>query len=221
MPRPEGSSRAPLREQIACYVAFLSDVRCAAGAFDIPAARAEQAALARRFLAFLDVEARPFHRETRGGHVTGSACIASRDLTSLLLLRHAKLGKWLQPGGHSDGDSDTAGVALREAAEETGLASLVVVSPAAFFGDRNVPIFPLDLDVHGIPARGSEPAHVHWDVRYLVVPGNATGPSTPVPTRNHESLAIAWVELDEIGERTTEESVLRLGRKVAALARKG
>jgi 8-oxo-dGTP pyrophosphatase MutT (NUDIX family) len=79
----------------------------------------------------------------------------------VLLLHHRKLHRWLQPGGHGD-SGETAGedVALREAAEETGLAGLRL-HPAA---PR-----PLDVDVHEIPARGAEPAHEHLDLRYLVL----------------------------------------------------
>lgn len=231
MTPPSGANRPPLREQLARYLDFLSAARADAWGFDTPECIETQAALARRFLDYLGSEPWPFHRETRAGHVTGSACLASRDLGALLLLRHAKLGKWLQPGGHSDGDPDTAAVALREATEETGLVDLATVSPSGF--GKGVAskggatpgaietLFPIDLDVHEIPARGDEPAHLHWDVRYLVTPAGAAGPSEPDPTGSHESTGIAWVPLGSLGERTREESVLRLGRKVAALARRG
>jgi 8-oxo-dGTP pyrophosphatase MutT (NUDIX family) len=95
-------------------------------------------------------------RTRLAGHFTGSAFLVSQDAQRTLLLRHAKLGRWLQPGGHADGEFDLARVALREAEEETGLAGLVVQSD----------IF--DLDRHLIPARGTEPQHWHWDVRYVV-----------------------------------------------------
>ena len=66
--------------------------------------------------------------------------------------------RWLQPGGHADGERDLAAVALREAEEETGIAGLEVVTPA------------VDLDVHLFhAASGGEPDHLHLDVRYLVV----------------------------------------------------
>ena len=59
-----------------------------------------------------------FERSCREGHVTGSAWILSPDHRSVLLTRHRKLGRWLQLGGHADGNPDVASVALREARED-------------------------------------------------------------------------------------------------------
>src|SRR5215470_6105707 len=88
-----------------------------------------------------------FERSCVPGHVTGSAWILSADRRAFLLAHHAKLDRWLQCGGHSDGDPDTAAVALREAREESGLEKLE-------FAQREI----FDVDVHVFPARGSEPA---------------------------------------------------------------
>src|SRR5579863_7317385 len=49
------------------------------------------------------------------GHLTGSAWLVSKDSERVLLTHHRKLNRWLQPGGHADGDSELARVALREA----------------------------------------------------------------------------------------------------------
>ena len=73
----------------------------------------------------------------------------------VLLAHHRELKRWLQPGGHSDGDPDTLPVALREAREESGL-DVRALDNAVF-----------DIDVHGIPARGGEPAHLYFDVRFV------------------------------------------------------
>jgi 8-oxo-dGTP pyrophosphatase MutT (NUDIX family)/ribosomal protein S18 acetylase RimI-like enzyme len=120
----------------------------------------------------------PFERARLAGHFTGSAWLVSADGRRALLMHHRKLDRWLQPGGHADGDPDLARVALREAAEETGLAGLVV-EPGVF-----------DLDRHVIPARGSEPEHWHHDVRFVV---RATGSETFAP--NEESHALAWRDI--------------------------
>ena len=74
----------------------------------------------------------------------------------VLLAHHRELERWLQPSGHSDGDPDTLAVAMREAREESGL-DVRALDNAIF-----------DIDVHRIPARGREPAHFHFDVRFLV-----------------------------------------------------
>ena len=85
---------------------------------------------------------------------------------------------------------------MREATEESGLAVAVVSSEV------------LDLDIHEIPARKADPAHLHYDVRFLLrVQGDQDF------AVSEESLALAWVPVDELGAYTTEESVLRLVSK--------
>ena len=101
-----------------------------------------------------------FLRQRLAGHFTGSAWVVSADGARTLLTHHRKLDRWLQPGGHADGDVDLAGVALREAQEETGVAGLRLEDGAIF-----------DLDRHWIPVRGQVPGHWHYDVRYLVRAG--------------------------------------------------
>jgi ADP-ribose pyrophosphatase YjhB (NUDIX family) len=104
---------------------------------------------------------RPFDRAIGEGHLTGSAITVSADGRQVLLLHHRKLDRWLQPGGHGDpGETTGEEVALREALEESGIEGLTLHPRAPR---------PLDVDVHDIPARGSEPAHQHLDLRYLVV----------------------------------------------------
>lgn len=112
------------------------------------------------------------------GHLTGSALVVDADGERTLLLLHRKLGRWFQPGGHADGDANLAGVALREATEETGIAGLRVVVPA------------IDVDVHRVEPPHEAP-HLHLDVRFLVL-----APDGAVEVGNEESLALAWVGLD-------------------------
>jgi 8-oxo-dGTP pyrophosphatase MutT (NUDIX family) len=127
---------------------------------------AESLARIRRFLA---APADPFHRDNPEGHVTGSAVVARPDGSAFLLILHRKLGRWLQPGGHTEESDDSVlGTALREAREETGLARFAVPSEDAI----------LDVDVHPIPARGKDAAHFHFDIRYLLVTAEAHDRST-------------------------------------------
>ena len=103
-------------------------------------------------------------------------------------------------GGHSDGDPDTLAVAHREAEEETGLAV------------RSIDGRVLDVDIHVFPARGTDPAHLHYDVRFaFVVEGSDQFQVGP------ESVDLAWIEVDALPEVTDEESVLRMARKFADL----
>jgi 8-oxo-dGTP pyrophosphatase MutT (NUDIX family) len=142
-------------------------------------------------------DAHAYRRERRAGHFTGSAWVVSADGRRTLLMHHRKLDRWLQPGGHADGDMDLARVALREAEEETGLRDLVVEADV------------FDLDRHAIPARGDEPEHWHYDVRYVV---RATGSEDFIV--NEESHALGWRDVSEVAiDPHADESVRRMARK--------
>ncbi len=141
-----------------------------------------------------------FERACVPGHVTASAWILSHDRASFLLTHHKKLGRWLQLGGHADGDPDPLAVALREAREESGMAEFALASPA------DGP--PFDVDVHAIPARGAEPAHLHHDVRYLLV----AGPRQELRASD-ESHALRWFPIGTAPELLDDESQRRMARK--------
>ncbi len=149
----------------------------------VDAAEARDLAVIRDFVAR---HANPFDRRIVEGHLTGSAVVLCESGERVLLLHHRKLERWLQPGGHAEpGERSGAAVAMREALEETGLAGL-----------RLHPGPPplLDVDVHEIPARRDEPAHLHLDLRYLVL-----APRAAEPRRQEEESAdlryFAWDEL--------------------------
>jgi 8-oxo-dGTP pyrophosphatase MutT (NUDIX family) len=140
-------------------------------------------------------DADPYGRGGNHGHFTGSALVLSRDGGRTLLTLHRKLGLWLQPGGHADGDHDLCRVALREAAEETGLPGLVI-APQIF-----------DLDRHWIPARTQEPGHWHYDLRFLV---HATGSEDPIISA--ESNDLRWWPLAEVAAGDFEPSLRRMAQ---------
>ncbi|MBX3464485.1 MAG: NUDIX hydrolase [Planctomycetes bacterium] len=166
----------------------------------------DQAALAERFLAFVGAHPDCLLRSCRPGHVTASAWILSPDGRRALLTHHRKLGRWLQLGGHVDGEPRVERAALREAQEESGLAEfeLLTWSPLG--------LVPLDLDVHPIPARGAEPWHEHWDVRFLL------RARREAPLRvSAESNDVRWLPTEELAAFTAEASVLRLQQRAVAL----
>ena len=155
-----------------------------------------------RFDDWLRSEPRPFHRETQAGHFTGSAWLVSADGERVLLMHHRKLQRWLQLGGHADGDAALPNVALREAQEESGLVDLEVL-PDIF-----------DVDLHVIPARRDEPEHWHYDVRYVVV---ARG--SEAFTVNEESLDLAWRSVAELAvDPAADISLRRMADKWLALS---
>ena len=148
-------------------------------------------------LELVENDTRCAERTLRTGHLTGSAWVVDTARHLVLLTHHRKLGKWLQLGGHADGDLDLAAVAAREAREESGLVSLGLVTGEIY-----------DVDRHWIPARGDEPAHWHYDVRFLLTADHAE----PLVVTS-ESRALAWVELERVISLNPEESMVRLMRK--------
>jgi 8-oxo-dGTP pyrophosphatase MutT (NUDIX family) len=115
------------------------------------------------------------------------------------LVLHAKLGRWLQPGGHADpvDNGSLENTALREAREETGLRVTSVDSA------------PIDVDVHVIPERKDEPEHRHLDVRFLLV-AEQEAALAPDPD---ESLGAQWLSWNEALERADEAPLKRLLEK--------
>ena len=166
----------------------------------------EEAARVVRIQAFVARHGDCFERSCRAGHITSSAWVVSADRSSVLLVRHRKLGSWLQLGGHADGEPDTAAVALREAREESGIATLGLLALGGA-------VEPFDVDIHRIPERPGEPAHLHYDLRYLVAAPDEAEPAPPA----EESDEVRWVAVAGLAELTSEESVLRMARKAALL----
>jgi len=155
-----------------------------------------QLQLKARYAAFIEANSDCCERRLVCGHLTGSAWLVSLDGTRAVLMHHRKLNRWLQPGGHADGDADMARVALREAEEETGLTGLDV-SPEIF-----------DLDCHEIAARGNEPAHWHYDMRFVVRAG-----ANETLVQNAESLALVWRDIARMpGSEDLDESIQRMAR---------
>ena len=156
-----------------------------------------------RFQSFVVDQPRCFERDCWcNGHITASSLVLNEHGTHTLLTRHAKLRKWLQLGGHCDGDSNPLRVAQREATEESGLDVIPIMTEV------------FDLDIHQIPARGDDPVHYHYDVRFAL---QTCGPDAY--RISNESLDLHWVSLVDVGKYNSEESILRMVRKFHSLAR--
>lgn len=143
------------------------------------------------------------------GHFTGSAWVVNPAHTHALLLNHPKLNKWIQFGGHADGNADLLEVALRELEEESGYTlHHVTTAPQEIF----------DIDVHYYPARSrngvEEPGHLHYDVRFVVeidhilpIPGSA------------ENQVMKWFTLDDAVKIVeAENSVQRMLAKTREIS---
>jgi 8-oxo-dGTP pyrophosphatase MutT (NUDIX family) len=159
-------------------------------------------------LALLDGTPDCFLRSSFPGHFTGSALVVSADGSQALLHHHRFLDRWLQFGGHCDGETDVLQVAIREAEEESGIPGLIVTSRS-----------PFDLDIHAIPEnpRRGEPAHFHYDIRYVLI-----APEGSVPAASHESHELRWFTPTEAEGMELDGGLRRLIAKWRALlARRG
>ncbi len=120
------------------------------------------------------------------GHFTASAWVVNPGRNKVLLLNHPKLNKWLQPGGHADGNGELHKVALRELMEEVG----VTESQVQLLGGG---IF--DLDIHYVPAAQkqgrTEPEHLHFDARFAFELDDTK------PLVSPEELELKWFTLAE------------------------
>jgi len=169
------------------------------------ARHADEAQVVETVRSLVSTQPQCLERTCLPGHITGSAWIISADRASVLLTHHRKLDRWLQVGGHADGDNDVRRVALREAEEESGLTRFEPL-------DGLDPSLPFDIDVHAIPARGDEAAHWHHDLRYLLIA--APGQSLHISDESHD---LRWIPRQRLADLSSDESVLRLERKACAL----
>ena len=156
-----------------------------------------------RLEALLETADDPFSRHCFApGHVTVSAFVRSPRGRELLMIHHGRLARWLQPGGHvEESDPDLLAGAIREVAEETGLASVTPDASGAF-----------DVDVHPIPARTGEPAHLHFDMRFALRAGS------PTLRPASEVRGARWVAFDDVATLCPESSMARVLRKLRRLA---
>jgi len=155
----------------------------------------------RKMIELLDSCPTCFNRDAYPAHFTGSGFVVSCDGARALLHHHHKLNRWLQLGGHCDGEEDVLSVARREACEESGISGLVVASAR-----------PFDLDIHEIPAFEGEPSHMHYDVRYVLI-----APEAAKIRMSPESNKLRWFTPEEMKGCSLDAGLRRLIEKWQAL----
>lgn len=161
----------------------------------------QQSQLRDEYIDFLSEHDDAAERRNRIGHITASALLMSPDGSEVLLTLHARIGRWLQLGGHIEpSDATLVEAALREAREESGMH------------DISIDPVPLRLDRHEVPCsnkRGGVDRLHHWDVQFLA---RATHTLHSI---SEESSDLAWWPVQGLPE--VDSSVLAL---VAAAARR-
>ena len=158
---------------------------------------AHEAKMQQKIIDFVMANEDCFERSHLAGHITGSAWILDEMGSRVLLIHHVKLDKWLQPGGHADGETDILKVAMKEALEETGL-ELAPLSSEIF-----------DVDIHTIPTRKEVPEHLHYDIRFAFKCRDSSGSFAA----NREVKSARWIGLDEVAKYNSDISVMRMVEK--------
>lgn len=162
----------------------------------------EELAYIPRFKSLLNNFPNCFERSLITGHITASSWIIDLSNNEVLLVHHRKLGKWLQPGGHADGDENTLNVSIKEAKEETGLSSLKLLKDGIF-----------DIDIHLIPYHKNTQSHFHYDIRYLF---KASKDEQIIV--NDESNEAKWISLESIQKYSgPNRSITRMSLKTKSI----
>ncbi len=187
-------------------LALLDNYRKARGTLCPP--ESDEVPFIERTIKFINENPDCFERTLLVGHITASGWLLNRAGTHALMMHHRKLDQWYQPGGHCDGDPDVCAVAIKEAQEESGIVDIVPVSTEIF-----------DIDIHPIPATSKEPAHEHFDIRFLL---QVSGDDTFV--QNAESKELRWIPLvsrpgvQQERVPNTQRSIMRMFEKWQKLA---
>ncbi len=143
-----------------------------------------------------------FERSLLHAHFTASVWVVNKERDKALFTHHAKLNRWLQLGGHADGNEDLRAVAMAECQEESGLTQVDFLSDKIF-----------DIDIHTIPERKGVPEHDHYDVRFIFQANE-----TDLLTISDESHDVAWIAFENIAKKTEgNESIQRMLNKTLEL----
>ena len=113
-------------------------------------------------------------------HFCASAYIINPENKKVLLVRHKKYNKWLQPGGHIEENETPEEAAVREVYEETGIKSTLI---GEHFPREDDLIRPL-----GVQYNRKENGDRMIDMVYVGKPNN---PEEPLKVSD-ESNDIGW-----------------------------
>ncbi len=140
------------------------------------------------------------------GHLCASGILLLPG-DKVLMLEHKALGIWVVPGGHYDlTDGDISNAAIRETAEETGLALPIRLHP--WHQQHGVPI---DIDTHPIPRREekNEEAHQHFDFRYILSVDDPAQVIKQLALDSNEVTGFAEIPITEIDPASSIAPAIR------------
>lgn len=158
-------------------------------------------AILSRFTELLTTQPEVLARNAWVGHITASALLVDAAQERVALTHHGKLKMWLQFGGHVEAeDNSLLEAAKRETQEESGCIDCNILS-------RSYGHLPLDLDIHALPPLSKEPAHFHFDVRFLLYTSQS---DLMVSVESNE---VRWFSFPEAFELVQEPSLRRLLQK--------
>jgi 8-oxo-dGTP pyrophosphatase MutT (NUDIX family) len=154
-------------------------------------------------LALLQHTPQPLSRDQfTPGHLTCTGIVLHPDLDSFLLIHHRRLDRWLAPGGHVEPEDESPqAAAAREVLEET---EVPVLRGAAYL---------TGMDVHGIPAKGNEPYHLHHDLKFAFVAATAEIAVTS------ETRGVVWCPFDDTSRYTVPPSIVRAACRAQSFLR--
>lgn len=142
-------------------------------------------------------------RENKMCHFTSSNWIVNKDRTKVLMIYHNIYNSWAWTGGHADGDSDLAHVALKEAQEETSLKSLKLLSNGIF----SIQILTVDSHIK----RGKfVPSHLHLDCCFLL----EADENEVAKIKADENSGVEWIDINKAIEITNEEKMKPIYNKL-------
>ncbi len=156
----------------------------------------DESAIQQAFLGFLSARPDAMWRSCAPGHLTASTLVIDPSRRTVLLTLHPRVHMWTQLGGHCEAfDSSVLDAAMREAREESGIATLSF-DPA-----------PIGLDIHPIVCSLGVPTR-HFDVRFLAIAHDGAE-----PVRSAESLDLQWFSWDSLPDGAASD----LARSVRAV----
>ena len=154
-------------------------------------------------LKYIDTFEDVLTRENKMCHFTSSNWIVNKDRTKVLMIYHNIYNSWAWTGGHADGDSDLAHVALKEAEEETSLKNLKLLSNGIF----SIQILTVDSHIK----RGKfVPSHLHLDCCFLL----EADENEVTKIKADENSGVEWIDINKAIEITNEEKMKPIYQKL-------